>query len=170
MNRKIEICTMSRTPVGSLPWTKKDKHFDYEYKTIGKPTLVESYPGLSTHSILHMISLFAPSPDGRNPPISDASYTDVEEVIYNLCNIADGIDKKWHMTQVTFVCPDELDFRVLKLYRLYPNATIRLEIGVSVNVEHEILLADTFTSKHMALLLQHRKLASRRKLWKKDEL
>jgi hypothetical protein len=164
MKSKIEICTMSRTPQGSVPWTKTDKHFEVELDKLSPSKSFRGAPHLNTYGIDNMLKLFIPTTDGGNPPISNASYTDVEEVIYNIYSIADNQDGKWHMVQVKFVDSDQRDIRILKLYKLYSDATIRLEIGLG-STEHAIVMADVFTSKHMALMVQHHTLFTGEKIW-----
>lgn len=149
---RLDILTMSRTPQGSVPWTKTDINKVVDLgKTIVHGAL-EGIPALSPNGLRNMIDLFIPTPDGGNPPISNATYGQVEEVIYTLCNIADRMDGQWHMLQLSLIHVPTGDSRILKLYRLYPESTMRLEIGGTGN--RDILLADTFTSKRFALLLQ----------------
>jgi hypothetical protein len=162
MKSRIEICTMSRTPQGAIPWTKTDKYFEVDLDKLSLSMPFKDVPHLSVNGVANMLMLFVPTPDGGRPPVSNASYTDVEEVIYNLYSIADYLDGKWHMTQVTFIANDQRDVRVLKLYKLYADATIRLEIGLG-KAEHTVVMADVFTSKHMALMVQHHTLMNRRK-------
>lgn len=155
MKNKIEVITMSRVHRGLIPWTKTEVSKEFCTRDINNVGAFEGVPALSSTGILKMLHIFNPNPDEGNPPVSAATYREVEEIMYLMCDIADELDGMWHMTQLTITDLDVNEYRILKLYRVTDMATQRLEIGLSG--EYEIQLRDIFTSTNMALMVQQHK-------------
>ena len=140
-NEQVEITkiTMADSTEGVVPWRKKE-----DKKIVGADEMLAE--------LSRFLPAFQPAVDSGHPATSTIGNREVEEITYELCNIADELDSAWHLLQITIKNLDTGESRILKLFRLDINRTRKLDFPS--REWEEVVLFDVWSSQRLCLFVK----------------